>query len=133
MNDDDSLREKLRRIEALYAGATTDGERLAAAEAIERIRRRLRDAGAHEPDIEYKITLSDDWTRQLFTALCRRYGIKTYRYDRQRRTTVMIRIPRSFLDQTLWPEFQDLSGALREYLRAATEKIIREEVWRDVD
>lgn len=133
MTDADSLREKLRRIEALYAGAATDGERMAAAEAIERIRKRLRETGEREPAIEYKISLNDDWSRQLFTALCGRYGIKTYRYDRQRRTTVMIRVPKTFLDRTLWPEFQELSAALREYLRAATEKIIREEVWRDVD
>ena len=129
----ENLREKLRRIEALYAGATTDGERMAAAEAISRIKERLKTAGDREATIEVKITVADDWSRQLFVALCRRYGIGTYRYERQRRTTIMIRVPKSFLDQTLWPEFQDLSAALREYLQAATRKIIEEEVWKDVD
>ncbi|MEZ5401355.1 MAG: hypothetical protein R2729_16920 [Bryobacteraceae bacterium] len=133
MSSIENLRDKLRRIEALYAGATTDGERLAAAEAIDRIRKRLASAGATEPAREYKIGLRDDWTRQLFVALCNRYGIRTYRYQRQRRTTVMIRVPPSFLDNTLWPEFQELSAALREYLQAATRKIIEEEVWKDVE
>jgi endonuclease YncB( thermonuclease family) len=36
--------------------------------------------------------------------------------------------PRSFIDQTLWPEFQDLSAALSAYLSEITEKLIREEV-----
>ncbi|MEZ5356251.1 MAG: hypothetical protein R2762_26755 [Bryobacteraceae bacterium] len=129
----EGLRDKLRRIEALYAGATTDGERIAAAEAIARIRQRLQSAGDREPAIEVKVKLSDDWTRQLFVALCKRYGIKPFRYERQRRTTVMIRVPKTFLDRTLWPEFQDLSAALREYLQAATRKIIEEEVWKDAD
>ena len=44
MTIEDELRHKLRRIEALFAGATTEGERLAAAAAMDRIRRRLREA-----------------------------------------------------------------------------------------
>ena len=40
--DERKLIEKLRRIEALYAGAATSGERVAAANARDRIRERLR-------------------------------------------------------------------------------------------
>lgn len=44
------------------------------------------------------------------------------------RQTVIVKAPRSFVDQVLWPEFQDLSAALSAYLSAITEKLIREEV-----
>jgi len=41
--------EKMRRIEALHAGATTPGERDAAANAIERMRARLKAFEAEDP------------------------------------------------------------------------------------
>lgn len=131
MNTDEQLRVKLRKIEALYAGAGTMGERLATASAIERIKRRLAKAQGAEPLAEMKFTLADAWSRQLFVALCRRYGLTPYRYARQRHTTVMVRVPRSFVAQTLWPEFCELSAALTDYLLEATNRIIREEVYRE--
>ena len=50
--DDGELREKLRKIEALFAGAATPGERAAAGAAAERIRDRLREAGGTEQSVE---------------------------------------------------------------------------------
>jgi len=44
------------------------------------------------------------------------------------RQTLIVKSPRSFIDQTLWPEFQELSAALSAYLSEITEKLIREEV-----
>jgi hypothetical protein len=131
MDDESVLREKLRKIEALFAGATSEGERLAAQAALERVRERLAQAQREEKPIELKFTFPDHWARRLFVALCRRYGMAPFRYKRQRHTTVMLRAPRSFVDSTLWPEFGALHRALREYLDAATERIIREEVHRD--
>ena len=131
MTLEQELREKLRRIEALYAGATTEGERIAAAAAMDRITKRLRQAERTEPAIEMKFTLADEWSRKLFVALCRRYGMQPYRYSRQRYTTVMLRAPRSFLLGTLWPEYKEISAALQAYLQDATDRIIREEVFGD--
>ena len=72
-------------------------------------------AAEREPAVEIKFSIPDNWARQLFTALCRRYGISPFRYRRMRR-------------QTLWPEFRELSGALSTNLTEITEKLIREEV-----
>ena len=44
MSDETQLREKLRKIEALFAGAGTEGERLAAGAALARLRERLGSA-----------------------------------------------------------------------------------------
>lgn len=131
MDDEAILREKLRKIEALFAGAGTDGERIAAGAALERVRQRLAQTRRQEKPVEMKFTFPDLWARRLFVALCRRYDLNPYRYKRQRYTTVMLRVPKSFVDTTLWPEFAALHRALGEYLNAATERIIREEVHRD--
>ena len=44
------------------------------------------------------------------------------------RQTVMVRAPASFVRDTLWPEFQELSQALSAHLDEITKRIIREEV-----
>jgi hypothetical protein len=125
------LREKLRKIEALFAGAGTVGERIAAEAALERVRARLAELERRDPVIEMQFSLPDQWSRRLFLALCRRYGLKPYRLYRQRLTTVMLRVPTLFVDQVLWPEFQELNKALTQYLNDVTTRVIREEVHRD--
>ena len=118
------LIDKLRRIEALFAGTNFEGERNAAANAMDRIRSRLDATRESDPPIEYRFGALDAWSKKLLTALLRRYGLKPYRYRGQRRTTVMTRVPRSFVDQTLWPEFLRLDETLREYLREVTDRVI---------
>jgi hypothetical protein len=47
------------------------------------------------------------------------------------RQTIVIEAPKSFVEQVLWPEFQELSEALVAYLSEITERLIREEVHRE--
>jgi hypothetical protein len=131
MTTEEQLRARLRKIQALFEGATTAGERDAAAAAIERIKVVLGGAARTEPPVEFQFSIPDPWQRRLFTALCRRYGLRPFRYKRQRVTTVVVSAPRSFVDRTLWPEYQELRAALNSYLNEATERIIREEVYGD--
>ena len=49
MSTESQLREKLRKIEALFAGAGTAGERLAAEAALERVRARLGELSRQDP------------------------------------------------------------------------------------
>jgi hypothetical protein len=134
MTTEQQLREKLRKITALFEGAATAGERQAAAAAIDRIRQALKAADTTaQPVPETKFSMADQWQRRLFSALCRRYGLTPYRYKGQRRTTLIVRAPRAFIDRTLWPEYLELQSALFSYLDEATERIIREEVFRDAD
>jgi len=129
--DEASLIAKLRRIEALHAGATTDGERAAAGAARERILERLRSVERVDPVVEYKFSLPDPWKRKVFMALLRRYEIRPYRYKRQRHATVMARVSASFVDQTLWPEFLAISGELQTYLDDITTRVIAEAIHGD--
>ena len=74
MTTEQELRQKLRKISALFEGATTSGERDAAAAAIDRVRKALAAAEQVERPTETRFKLVDQWNRRLFTALCRRYG-----------------------------------------------------------
>ena len=129
MSSEQILREKLRKIEALFAGGATEGEKAAAGAAAERIRARLKETAGKEEPIEVRFSLSDPWSRQLFIALCRRYDIRPYRYPRMKRQSIVIRAPQSFIDEMLWPEFEQINEALSEYLAEITDKVIREEVF----
>ena len=131
MSSEEALRAKLRKIEALFAGAGTEGEKLAAAAAAERIRERLEVAAGAEGEIEMKFSIPDPWSRQLFIALSRRYGLHPYRYRRMHRQSIVLRAPESFVDLILWPEFEQLNDALTSYLAEITQRVIHEEVFGD--
>ncbi len=125
------LLETLRKIEALAAGTTFDGERTAAEAARQRVLECLKEVRAENRDVEQKFTLNDEWSRRLLTALLRRYGIAPYRYSGQRWTTVMARLPDRFLDDVLWPQFLQISKVLDAHLAAVTDRIIAEGVCED--
>lgn len=131
MLDEAKLIEKLRLIEALHSGATTAGEREAAARARERILERLAQVEKEDPPLEYRFSMGDMWSRKVFVALLRRYGIRPYRYKRQRHTTVMARVSKRFVDETLWPEFQEISDSLQTYLSEVTERVVSQVIYRD--
>jgi hypothetical protein len=117
-----NLVDKIRKIEALLAGAKSDGERRAAELAKQRIQGRL----AAQP-IEYTIRLRNLWTKKLFVALCQKYQLKPYRYSRQKHTTTMLRVSKPFLDEILWPEFKKydhmLEGLVNEIMQDLISKI----------
>ncbi|MFV0298462.1 MAG: hypothetical protein ACK5JT_20360 [Hyphomicrobiaceae bacterium] len=128
---EEELRDKLRKIEALFAGATTPGEREAAGAAAERIRQRLGTATVTEPAVELRFAIHDPWSRKLFLALSRRYGIQPYRYPRMKRQSLVVCAPASFVEGVLWPEFSALNEALSSYLMQMTERVIHEAVHAD--
>lgn len=131
MTEEQRLIEKLRRIEALFERAASDGERVAASEAAGRVRDRLKQARSEEL-LEFKFSLPDAWAKALFIALLRRSGIDPYRYSGQRRTTVMARAPKNRIDEEIWPEFEELHKTLHSYLSDVTKRVIATAVHGDV-
>jgi hypothetical protein len=131
MTEEHRLLERLRLIEALHAGAATPGERDAAANARERIKARLAALQNSDPPVEFSFKLRDRWSHRLLVALLRRYGIAPYRYRGQRYTTVMARLPKRFVNETLWPEFVELNGTLTNYIAEVTERVIAEGIGAD--
>jgi hypothetical protein len=129
--NEQQLIDKLRRIEALFAGAATPGERDAAAEARKRIAERLKAFEASDPPIEMRFSLADPWKRQLFLTLARRYALKPYRHFGQHRSSVMLHVSERFVNETLWPEFLQLGEILHGYLEEVTERVLKTVVHED--
>jgi hypothetical protein len=78
-----------------------------------------------------QFSMPDHWSRHLFLALRRRYGLQPYRRHRQRHNTVIVRVPQGFANEVLWPDFTQLQENLETYLQEVTLRIIREEVHPD--
>lgn len=129
--DESKLIAKLRSIEALYAGAKTEGERMAAGHARERILKRLKSLEREDPAVEHRFSLNDMWSRKVFLALLRRYGLRPYRYPRQRYTTVMVRVTARFVNETLWPEYQEIHSTLQNYLSDVTDRVVSQVLHKD--
>lgn len=104
--------EKLSKIQAIIERTSSEGERQAAVLAMERLLQQQK----QQPK-EYRITVRSIWQKNLFVALCKKYGLKTYRYHRQKYTTTMVRIVPAFLDELLWPEYRKYSDMLQELIQ----------------
>jgi hypothetical protein len=101
------IADKIRKIEALIAGAKSDGER----QAAEFAKQRLQEKITVQP-IEYTVRLHSRWEKKLFIAICKKHGLQTYRYARQKYTTAMIRIAEPIMNSVLWPEYKKYAGLL---------------------
>ena len=127
---EEQLRERLRKVEALYVGAATAGERGAAEAAATRLKAKLEEACRIDKPEEMKFSFPDLWSVRLFIALCRRYGLRPYRYPRQH-TTVMVKAPRRFFDAVVWQQFNEVHADLWRYFEETTERLIRETISTD--
>jgi hypothetical protein len=103
------ITDKIRKIEALIVGAKSDGER----QAAEFAKQRLQEKITAQP-MEYTVRLHSRWEKKLFVAICSKYGLRTYRYMRQKYTTAMVRVAKPFMDLVLWPEYNKYASILHK-------------------
>jgi len=132
MGQQDDIRAKLEKLEALFARGATEGERAAAGAALDRLNSRLG-ARALEEEIEFQYSLPDAWAVRIFVALCRKHGVKPYRYPRQRRTTVMVQVRKSAFEQTVLAEFNTLHAELVAYFKDTVDHLIADAMKSDGD
>lgn len=111
--------EKIAKIQAVIERTSSDGERQAATLAMQRLLQRQ----SQHPR-EYRITVRSIWQKRLFAALCHKYGLKTYRYHRQKYTTTMVRVTPAFLDELLWPEYRKHSDMLQELIEEVLDSVL---------
>lgn len=78
----EDLLEKIKKIEALISGATTSGEKEAAISAKNRVLKKHPEIEIDQNPKEYSLYTSDNWHKKLLLAICRKYGVKPYRYHR---------------------------------------------------
>ncbi|MDF2369548.1 MAG: hypothetical protein P1V21_02025 [Rhizobiaceae bacterium] len=129
---DEDLLAKLAKLENLFRRAGTAGERDAAGAAIGRVKDRL-DKARDDHESELKFSLPDVWSVRLFVAVCRKHGVRPYRYPRQRRTTVMVRTQEKFFDKVVWTEFSKLHTELMFYFEDTVEHLISTAMQSDGD
>jgi hypothetical protein len=124
--DENQIRERLAKIKALFQGATTDGERVAAEAAMQRINLKMAQAQEAPVAQEMRFSMRSWWSLRLFMALCRSKNLRPYRYARMRHTSVCVKVDQAFLDHVLWPEFQQMDEVLNQYLDQLAAHIISE-------
>jgi len=127
MSDDQQIREKLRKIKALFAGASSEGERKAAQAAIDRLNERINAGDSSkqvDPPVEFRFSLTNPWSLRLFLALCRSKGYRPYRHPRMRRTSVCVMIGAQAVKTGLWPEYLEMNRVLTEHLGELADQII---------
>lgn len=135
MAGEDDIRDKLAKLEALFARGATAGERAAAGAARDRLQARLdlEAEDREEPETEMQYSLPDVWSVRIFVALCRKHGIRPYRYPRQRRTTVMVRVRQSSFERTVREEFSTLHRELTAYFNETVDHLIADAMKSDGD
>jgi hypothetical protein len=114
-----SFFEKLSKIQALVERTSSEGERQAATLAMERLLKRQE-----QLPIELRFTAPTIWQKKLFVALCHKYKLKTYHYQRQKYTTTMVRTSRALMDEILWPEYIKYSSMLLELIEEVFDTVI---------
>ena len=132
MGQQNDIRKKLEKLEALFARGATAGERAAAGAALERLNSRL-DTGPQEEELEFQYSLPDAWAVKIFVALCRKHGVHPYRYPRQRRTTVMVKVRQSVFERTVLAEFNTLHSELVAYFKDTVDHLIADAMKSDGD
>lgn len=131
MAGNEDIRIKLAKLEALFARGATAGERAAAGAALDRLQARI--AASDEPETEVQYTLPDVWSVRIFVALCRKHGVRPYRYPRQRRTTIMVRARASEFERTVLAGFQTLHAELEAYFNETVDHLIADAMKSDGD
>ncbi len=124
MLSETGLVDKFKKIEALYLGATTLGEKAAALHALNNVQEKINYYKREELQ-EWSFKFDNHFEKKLFKALLGKYNLKPYRYKGQRYTTVMVQTSKEVVEKTLWPQYLEMVKALRSYLEDVTNDVIK--------
>lgn len=119
-----NILEKIKKIEALIAGAQTKGEKNAAISAKDRILTKYPELRIESNQVEFTLRTPDSWHKRLLLSICRKYGVNPYRYKGQKYTTVMVMVNEDFLNKIVWKEYMEYSEHLEKLVGAITDELI---------
>jgi len=122
--DEQEFLDELRRIEAKLEDLDSDKVPPEVRLIYERLKMRGSLQETADAPVEIKFSFPNVWSRRLFLALAERHDLRPYRYRGQRRTTVVLKASRSFVDETLWPEFERVDEVLARHLSEVTDLFI---------
>lgn len=120
----DHLLERIKKIEALIVGAQTEGEKNAAISAKDRILKTYPELKIDANKFEFTLHTPDNWHKKLLLSICRKYGLRPYRYKRQKYTTVMLNVNADFLNKIVWKEYLEYSDHLENLIGTITDELI---------
>ena len=66
-------------------------------------------------------------------AVCRKHGVRPYRYRRQRRTSVVVRAREREFNRVVWPEYSRLQNELESYFEDVTDHLVNRVMGSDGD
>lgn len=133
MKDEAKLAEGLRAIELELAGPPERGAPQTSDSARLRIMARLSEAEGREAVAECRMSAPDPWSHRLLLALFSRYGIKTYRYRRQRLSAINAKLAPTFAQEVLVPAFNRSLELLHEHLTDVTARVVAQAFNSDVE
>ena len=73
---------------------------------------------------EFQCNTKNDWDKFVLYALLKRYGIKSYRYRKQRKSTILVRVSKGFMNDVLWPIFTNTADELYSRFTAITTTLL---------
>ena len=115
------MSDKLDKLFALFERAGSEGERQAAEQAI--LRLLMRHAKTVERELTF--TFPDFGSSRLYRTVCKKYGVKAYRYKGQRYSTVNIKTTKD-VEDIIAQEFNELFDQWRKL----TDEILTELIER---
>lgn len=118
MQDDTDFVKQLRALEVQCAGSNL----AAHADVAAAVRQRLAQTRTVEGDVEFDVGVPDPISQRVFVALCRRYHIDVYRRPRQRKVSLCVRAPKSFVLNVLWPIFEPIARATEQHFARSLER-----------
>ena len=125
MVGDEKPQERPARVEALFRRSGSPGEQAAAGAAMDRPR--CRPGNADEdggPETGLQFSLPDMRSVRLFVAVCRKHGLRPFRYPRQRRMTVMARARERSLGRVVRAEFSQPQTQLEIHFQNVADYLI---------
>lgn len=125
------LIDKLQKIQALYVGATTPGEKAAAAQALANVQNKLESYRKEDHEIEWTLRVSNYFEKRLLKAILGKHGLSSYRYHGQRHTTLKVMATESMMNKVIWPQYTEMSKVLRSYFDEVTDDVIKKAMGQD--
>ena len=80
---------------------------------------------------EHHITLHSFWQKSLMETLCKQHGLRTYRYPKQKGTTIMIWVSGAYMDTILWPQYLKYSELLQDHINEGVH-VIKQKILHEV-
>ncbi len=74
---------------------------------------------------EYRVNMENFWKTYLFGALCRKRNLQTYRYRRQKYTSINVRVSKEVMENELWPEYLKFAKVLDDLIGVAMDVLLK--------